>query len=107
MKEETYISLASIVVAAISVVTTFFLQRDAKRVRELERKSNKHRNKLVKALLAIKGYQLHEVRQCRAEGVNLSAYRSKIRKENPELFDADFLTPSSIESMLAELQTEK
>lgn len=88
------------------MITGFLIQRDQKKIRELERDNKKYRGRLLKALNAIKGYQAVEVDYAESAGVNVQSYRAKIRKERQDLFNTSFLSPKKVEEMMKELESE-
>lgn len=106
MNTESLISLVGLIVAAIGILTNFFLQREAKMIRELESKNKSQRVKLRKALNAIKGYQLIEEEQASVEGMGVSTFRSQVRKDKREFFDKTFLAPGRVQEMLNDLDNE-
>jgi hypothetical protein len=85
---------------------TFLLQRDTKKVRELEEKNSKRRDKLMRALKSIKDYQQIEKKYALEEGMDVSKYRAMIRKREGIVFDTAFLVPGNIEKMLTDLENE-
>ena len=48
-----YKGIGGLVVALVGLITSFLLQRDLRKVIELERKNKKYKNRLLKALNAI------------------------------------------------------
>lgn len=104
MSTEAYVSIGSLIIAGVSMVTSFILQHDAKKVRELESKNTKQREKLRKALRAIKGYQQIEERYATEDGMSVKTYRTLVRKANKELFDSGFLSPGKVDEMLNDLE---
>jgi hypothetical protein len=106
MSTESIVSIGSLIIAAVSMITSFVLQYEARKVKDLESKNRKHKGKLIKALKAIKGYQLIETKHAEAEGVDVSSYRATIRSEDRILFDKNFLSPGNIERMLTDLENE-
>ena len=101
-----YKGIGGLVVALVGLITSFLLQRDLRKVIELERKNKKYKNRLLKALNAIKGYQAVEQDYAEIEGISVEAYRRKIRKERQELFNTSFLSPKRIDEMMQELEEE-
>jgi hypothetical protein len=106
MEPTEFIGIGGLIVALVGLVTGFILQRDIKRVRELERKNKKYRGQLLKALNAIKGYQSVEVDYAETEKISIEAYRRKIRKEKQEMFNSTFLSPKNVDEMMRELENE-
>lgn len=106
MVSTDYIGIGGLLVALVGLITGFLLQRDQKKIRELERDNKKYRGRLLKALNAIKGYQAVEVDYAESEGKSVQAYRAKIRKERQELFNKSFLTPNNVSEMMKELERE-
>jgi hypothetical protein len=106
MAPTDYIGIGGLLVALVGLVTGFILQRDLKRIRELEKDNKKYKGRLLKALNAIKGYQSIEVDYAEAEGLSVEVYRRKIRKEKQEMFNSSFLTPKNVEEMMKELESE-
>lgn len=106
MEPTDYIGLGGLLVALVGLITGFILQRDQKKIRELERDNKKYKGRLLKALNAIKGYQSVEVDYAESEGVSVENYRRKIRKEKQEMFHTSFLTPKNVDEMMKELEHE-
>ncbi|MBV6512053.1 MAG: hypothetical protein FMNOHCHN_01543 [Ignavibacteriaceae bacterium] len=98
-------AFGGLIVAFVGLITSFILQRDSKKLKELESENKKYRSMLLKALSAIKGYQAIEVDYAEKEGVDVKAYRSKIRKDKQELFNTSFLTPSRVDEIMKELES--
>ena len=106
MAPTDYIGIGGLLLALVSLVTGFILQRNQKRIRELENDNKKYKGRLIKALNAIKGYQSIEVDYAESEGVSVEIYRRKIRKEKQEMFNSSFLTPKNVDEMMKELESE-
>jgi hypothetical protein len=106
MKEEFYLALGSMLIACITLITTFVSNLEEKKIKELEENSRRQRTKLKKALNAIKGYQQIEKKQAQNIGKDVSSYRGEVRKEYSELFDNGFLSPSNINKMLSDLEND-
>ncbi len=106
MNSSDYIALGSLLVALVGIITGFILQKDQKKIRELERDNKKYKGRLLKALNAIKGYQANEEEHAAAENISVSAYRAKVRKEKQDLFNTSFLTPNKVDEMMKELESE-
>ncbi|NVJ46473.1 MAG: hypothetical protein HWE07_05070 [Cytophagia bacterium] len=106
MNSSEFIALGSLLIALVGIITGFILQRDQKKIRELESNNKKLKVNLRKALNAIKGYQSIEKKYAEADNIDVSVYRKKIRKENPGLFNSSFLSPKKLEEMMKELESE-
>lgn len=100
------IGIGGLVVALIGVITGFILQRDQKRMRDLERENKKYKARLLKALHAIHGYQQVEHSHAQDQDMSVAAYRRKVRKQHPELFNTAFLTPKNVREMMHDLEQE-
>ena len=98
------IALGSLFIALVSLITGFILQRDLKKVRDLERQAEKNQGKLLKALLAIKGYQYIEEDFAKAEGKAVASYRKEVRKDYSQYFNSSFLSPSHIDELIDEIE---
>jgi hypothetical protein len=105
MNIEYYVSIGSFLVAIVSMITSFVLQRDSRKLRDLERENSRYKDNLRKAMNAIKGYQQIEEEQARQNNQEVSNYRAKIRKELElqEYFDTNFLSPSRVKELLNEI----
>lgn len=106
MAPTDFIGIGGLVVALVGLITGFILQRDQKRIRELERDNKKYKGRLLKALNAIRGYQAVEVDYAEAEGISIESYRRKIRKEKQEMFNTSFLSPKNVDELMKELESE-
>lgn len=106
MESGDYIGIGGLLVALVGLITGFILQRDHRKIRDLERSNKKHKGRLIKALKAIKGYQAVEEEYAETEGLSVPAYRSNIRKDKPHLFNASFLTPGNIDDLMNELEED-
>lgn len=106
MAPTDYIGIGGLLVALAGLVTGFILQRDQKRIRELEKDNKKYEDRFLKALKAIKGYQSIEEDYAKSEGVNVEVYRRKIRKEKQDMFNSSFLTPKNVDEMIKELESK-
>ena len=106
MAPTDYIGIGGLLLALVSLVTGFILQRNQKRIRELENDNKKYKGRLIKALNAIKGYQSIEEDYAKSEGVNVEVYRRKIRKEKQGMFNSSFLIPKNVDEMMKELENE-
>lgn len=104
MDTQNIIAIGGLLVALVGLITGFFMQRDAKKIRDLERDNKKYRGRLVKALNAIKGYQLIEEELAQKENLDTATYRRNIRKINPEYFSSAFLTPGNVDEMMNDLE---
>ncbi|HMO16847.1 MAG TPA: hypothetical protein PKA63_01425 [Oligoflexia bacterium] len=60
METQDTIAIGSLIIAFVSVLTSFILQRDEKKLRNLEFDNKKYKQKLFKAIRAIQGYQIIE-----------------------------------------------
>ena len=106
MNSSEIIAIGSLIIALVGLVTGFLLQRESKKLREIERTNRKYRGQLLKALMAIKGYQEIEEEYARAENISVSQYRAKIRQDKQHLFHSSFLTPGNVNEILSDLQSE-
>jgi hypothetical protein len=104
MTTQDLIAIGGMLIGLVGLITGFILQRDTKKIRELERENQKYKGRLIKALNAIKGYQAIEIEHAEKEGVDVKAYRAKIRKEKQELFNSSFLSPSKVDEMMKDLE---
>lgn len=106
MQSGNYIGIGGLLVALVGLITGFILQRDHRKIRELERANKKHKKRLIKALKAIKGYQAVEEEYAEMEGLSVPAYRAQVRKDKPALFNPTFLAPGNIDELMSELEEE-
>lgn len=106
MNSTEYIAIGSLFIALVSLITGFILQRDQKKVREVERINKKYKNRLIKAVNAIKGYQLIEEEQAKKLSKDVSIYRREIRTNTSDYFISDFVTPKNINELIQELENE-
>jgi hypothetical protein len=106
MEPTDYIAIGGLLVALVGLITGFILQRDTRKIRELDRKNKIYKGKLLKALNAIKGYQSVEVDYAESEEISVEAYRRKIRKEKQEMFNTSFLSPKNVDEMMKELEND-
>lgn len=106
MNSSEYIALGSLLVALVGIITGFILQKDQKKIRELERENKKYKGRLLKALNAIKGYQIVEEEHAISQNISVAAYRREVRKEKQDLFNSSFLTPSKVDEMMKELESD-
>lgn len=104
MNTTEIIAIGSLVLAFVSLITGFLLQRDAKKVRDVEREIKKSRGRLLKAVKAIQGYQLIEKDYANEFGKDTSIYRREIRKEYSEYFNTAFLSPKNINALIDEIE---
>lgn len=104
MEFQDIITITSLVIALLGLIFNFLLQRDLKKVRDLERENKKLRSNLLKSILAIKGYQLLEVEMANSQNISLTIYRRNVRKDKSEFFDSDFLTPANIDRLINNFQ---
>lgn len=104
MTTQDIIALGGLLIALVGLITGFILQRDTKKIRELERDNKKFKGRLLKALNAIRGYQEIEKQYAELQGIDVPSYRRKIRKDKQELFDATFLTPGNVNEMMNDLE---
>lgn len=104
MTTQDIMAIGGLLVAIIGLITGFILQRDTRKLADLERENKKYKGRLLKALNAIKGYQAIEDDFAKKEGIDVKAYRAKIRKEKTELFNTSFLSPSNVDDMMSDLE---
>jgi hypothetical protein len=100
MNENLIIPILSLVITFFSLVTSYLLQKEKNKIKELERKNDKLKTNLIKALNAIKLYQSIEEVSANAINMEVSAYRKKIRKDFDISFSSDFITPSNINNLI-------
>jgi hypothetical protein len=103
MKPEFILAVISSITTLISILVGFILQRDLKKIRDLERENKKLKSRNKKALNAIKGYQLIEEQIAKESDLKASVYRARIHKDMSEYFDSDFITPGNIDNLLNDL----
>jgi len=103
---QDFSTLGRLLIGLTGLITNFFLQRDAKKIRELERDNKKYKGRLLTALNAIKGYQAIEQEYAESLGLNVKAYRTQIRKEKQDLFNSSFLSPSRVDEMMKDLEKD-
>ena len=106
MNSTEYIAIGSLFIALVSLITGFILQRDQKKIREVERLNKKYKNRLSKALNAIQGYQSIEKEQADKITKDVAIYRREIRKNYTDYFNSDFVTPKNINELIQELENE-
>jgi len=96
-----------LLIALVSLITGFILQRDQKSVRELKDINDKYKKKLLLSLNAIKGYQCIETKLASDMNLDESVYRRKVRGECQDCKDylnSDFVSPKNIDEIINELQ---
>jgi hypothetical protein len=98
------IAITSLAITILSIITGYLIQRDQKKIRELERENKKLKSNLIKSILAIKGYQILEEEFAKGKNIDLPSYRRSIRKDKSEFFDTDFLTPGNVDRLLNNIQ---
>lgn len=103
MNENLIIPILSLVITFFSLVTSYLLQKEKNKIKDLERKNDKLKTNLIKALNAIKLYQSIEEVSAINLKMNVPAYRAMIRKDIDISFNTDFLTPSNINNLLENL----
>ena len=106
MINSEYVAIGGLLIALVGIITGFILQRDNKKIRDLERNNKKYKRRLTKALFAIKSYQTIEEKQAAELEKDAAIYRREIRKKYDELFDSDFTTPNRILEMIADLNND-
>ena len=106
MNSTEYIAIGSLFIALVSLITGFILQRDQKKIREVERINKKYKSRLSKSLKAIKGYQFIEEKQAKALSKDTAIYRREIRRDYADYFNSDFVTPKNINELIQELENE-
>lgn len=104
MTTQDIIAIGGLLIGLVGLITGFILQRDAMKIRELDRDNKKYKGRLLKALNAIKGYQAVEAEYAEKEGIDIKSYRAKIRKDKQELFNTSFLSPSNVDEMMKDLE---
>jgi hypothetical protein len=95
MESSEYLGIGGLIIAAISLITGFILQRDSRKVRDLERTNKKMKYALDHSLSALDGYENIENQLAQKEGKTLTNYRTKVREEY-KVKEYRFLTPSDI-----------
>ena len=100
MNENLIIPILSLFITLTSLVTSYLLQKEKNKIKELERKNDKLKTNLIKSLNAIKAYQSMEEVTAVNLKMNIPAYRTKIRKDFDIYFNSDFLTPSNINNLI-------
>ena len=106
MTTETIIAIGGLLVALVGLITGFILQRDTKKIRDLDRINKKYKNRLAKALNAIKGYQLIEEDHAKAEKKDPAIFRREIRKNHASYFNSGFLAPGHIDELIQEMEDD-
>ncbi len=106
MNYSVFIALGGFLIALVSLITGFILQRDNKKIRELERLNKKYKTRLGEALNAIKGYQQIEKYQAIEANKEVADFRKKIRKKYSVDFNTKFLIPKNIKVLISELEKE-
>jgi len=104
MNTTEIIALGSLFLAFVSLITGYLLQRDSKKVRDMEREIKKSQGRLLKSVKAIQGYQLIEKDYANELGKDTSAYRREIRKEYSEYFNTSFLSPKNVSALVDEIE---
>jgi len=104
MNTTEIIAVGSLFLAFVSLITGYLLQRDAKKVRDMERELNKSQGRLVKAVKAIQGYQLIEKDYANELGKETSSYRREIRKDYSDYFNTAFLSPKNVSALVDEIE---
>lgn len=99
--------ICGLLIALVSLITGFILQRDQKSIRELKSRNHEYEKKLLLSLNAIKGYQCIETKLASYMNLNVSAYRRKVREDCQDCknyLNSDFVSPKNIDEMICELQ---
>jgi hypothetical protein len=94
------ITILSLIITLISLIANFILQKEKNKIKDLETKNEKLKTNLIKALNAIKGYQSIEEFQASKYNLQVSKYRTKIRRDFDVAFNSDFLKPSNINNLI-------
>lgn len=105
MKLEYISTIGGFLVALIGLFTGFVLQRDQRKMRDLERENKRLKNTSKKALYAIKGYQQIEEAIAKEQNINVAVYRRNIRNGYQEYFDSDFLSPANLDTTIKDIET--
>ena len=105
MNNSEFIALGGMLIALVGLITSFILQRDKKKIRELERINKKYKKFLGRSLNAINGYQQIEDNQAKELGKDPSTYRKEIRKKYLSSFTS-FFTPGDLKELIQELENE-
>ena len=100
------ITIITSVTSLFSIIAWFLLQRDQKKIRDLESDNKKYKTNYSKALRSIEWYQKLEEYIASKDGKNISAFRSSMRKKIKGDIDSKFMLPSNIQERLQELRNE-
>lgn len=103
MDIQSIIAIGSLLIALVSLITGFILQREQKKIRDLENINEKIKKKLTRTVNAIQGYLYIEENAAKEEGEKTAQYRKIVRQDIPEPLRNSFMTPSQINQMLNEL----
>ena len=95
MELSDFMGLGGLVIAAISLITGFILQKDNRKIKDLEYLNKKMQNALNHSLDALEGYEKIETQIANDEGITLKDYRTKAR-EKYHVKEHRFLVPSDI-----------
>jgi hypothetical protein len=100
MIENLIIPILSLFVTLTSLFTSYLLQKEKNKIKELEKKNDKLKTNLIKSLNAIKAYQSMEEVTALNLNMNVKAYRIKIRKDFDIYYNSNFLKPSNINNLI-------
>ena len=102
MNNTMILPIGGMVIAVLSLITTFILQLDKKRIRDTESENKKLKNHLAEALKAVEGYHLIETHFAQKDEISVDNYRKKIRRE-ASATDCVFLKPSRLKDFKSDL----
>lgn len=103
MTAQDIIAIGGLLIAFLSLATSFILQLEKRKIRSLNEKNEDLKKLALKSLRSIKAYQDVEKNQAKIENITPSRYRSRVRK-GVSGFDSTFLSPRSISNHIKRLE---
>lgn len=104
MAAQDIIAIGGLLIAFLSLVTSFILQLEKRKIQSLRDRKDELQKLALKSLKSIEAYQAVEKEQAKVQNITPSRYRSKVRKGIPG-FDSTFLSPRSISNLIDELES--
>lgn len=104
MDAQDLIAIGGLLIAFLSLLTSFILQLEKRKIRSLREKNEELKKLALKSLKSIEAYQSVEKKQAKMQNITPSRYRSKVRK-GISGFDSTFLSPRNISIKIGEIET--
>lgn len=95
MEANFYIAIGGLIIALVGMITTYSLQKENRKISDLQDVNKKLRNALDHSLNALEGYQAIEEQKADREGVTLTTYRKRVRAKL-KVKHYRWITPSDI-----------